>query len=273
MNNLTLSPLALVNSFLNHRSTVWQMARREAYGKYRSSVLGNAWTILVPVMMLFVYTFVFSEVFNARWGSAKEESKLEFATILFGGLIVFNLFSETIGKAPNLIVSNPNFVTKIVFPLELLPVINLLAALFSTLTSALILLAFQWAITGRLPSTAALFPLVLLPLCILILGLSWFLSALGVYARDISQVVTIALTALMFLSPLFFPVSALGEKARWLTVFNPLVIPIEESRKVLIWNQLPDWTAWSLSLIACSLVSVLGYWWFQLTRKGFGDVL
>ena len=259
--------------FVQHRGVVWQMTKREVVGRYRGSVLGIAWSLVNPLLMLAVYTFVFGYVFKARWGTGGAGSPMHFAIILFAGLIVFNLFAECITRAPGLIVAQPNLVKKVVFPLELIPLVQLGSALFHALVSLAVLLVAFVFVHGVPPASALLLPLVLLPLCCLCLGLTWFLAALGVYLRDIGQAIVILTSALMFLSPLFFPLSALPEPAQRLVMLNPLSVPIEQTRSVLLWGLAPDWLA-LLVYFALALAAMhVGYWWFQRTRNGFADVL
>ncbi|WP_027357057.1 ABC transporter permease [Desulfofundulus thermocisternus] len=266
-------PVAMFLSFWHNRQLIWQMTRREIVGRYRGSIIGLAWSFLNPILMLFIYTFVFSVVFKARWGISGEESKADFAIILFVGMIVHGLFAECINRAPGLIISNVNYVKKVVFPLEILPWVALGSALFYSLVSVTVLLLAQLIINQTFPWTSLLLPLVLLPLVFASIGFAWFLAALGVYVRDIGQVTGIFTTILMFLSPVFYPVSALPKPYRdWLNL-NPLTLIIEESRKVLIFGSVPDWPSLCIALLAGLTIAATGFWWFQKTRKGFADVL
>jgi lipopolysaccharide transport system permease protein len=223
--------------------------------------------------MLAVYTFVFSVVFKARWGVSNNESRAEFAIILFTGLIVFGFFADMVNRAPGQIISNVNYVKKVVFPLEILSWVSLGAGLFQSLVSIVVLLLAQLIIKLSLPWTVVLFPIVLLPLIFASLGVAWFLAALGVYIRDIGQITTVFTTMLMFLSAIFYPVSALPEKYQGWLRLNPLVVIIAESRKVLIFGTLPDWTWLGIALVTGFVIAFAGFWWFQKTRKGFADVL
>ena len=223
--------------------------------------------------MLAIYTFVFSVVFKAKWGASHSDSKTEFAIILFAGLIVFNLFSEVVNRAPNLILSNVSYVKKVVFPLEVLPVIAIGSSLFHALVSVIVLLVFNGMVNQVFPLTSFLLPVVLLPLFALTLGLAWFLASLGVFLRDVGQTVGILTTALMFLSPIFFPASALPETLRGYLFLNPLTFIIEQVRKVLVLGQFPDWQGLGLCFFAYVFLAWLGFAWFQKTRKGFADVL
>jgi lipopolysaccharide transport system permease protein len=223
--------------------------------------------------MLTVYTFVFSVVFKARWSTGQKETRADFAIILFTGMIVFGLFSEIVNCAPRQIVSNPNYVKKVVFPLEILSWVSLGSVLFHSLVSLFVLLFAQLLINHSIPWTVVLFPFVILPLLFASLGVAWFLASLGVYIRDIGQITAVFTTVLMFLSAIFYPVSALPEQYRLWLRLNPLVVIIAESRKVLIFGLLPDWAWLSLALFTGLGIAFAGFWWFQKTRKGFADVL
>ncbi len=242
-------------------------------GRYKGSVMGLAWSFFNPVFMLVVYTFVFSVIFKSRWGVGGEESKTQFAVVLFVGMIVHGLFAEVLNRAPGLILSNVNYVKKVVFPLEILPVIAMGATLFHSLISLSVLLIAFVMFNGYLHWTAIFTPLVLLPLVILTLGLAWMLASLGVFLRDVGQTIGIITTVLLFLSPVFYPASALPEKYQNWLFLNPLTFFIEEARNVLIWGKIPDWAGWGISFLASLAIAWLGFAWFQKTRKGFADVL
>jgi lipopolysaccharide transport system permease protein len=270
------SPADLLASLWRHRALILQMSRREVVGRYKGSVLGLAWSFFNPVLMLAVYTFVFSFVFNARWGagaSVATESRTDFAILLFVGMIVHGLFSEVLNRAPMLILSNQNFVKRVVFPLEILPVVAMGAALFHACISLLVLLLAFVLFNGYLHWTAIFVPLVLLPLVMLTLGLAWMLASLGVFLRDVGQTIGLVTTVLMFLSPVFYPMSALPPQFRPLMLANPLTFIIEQSREVLVWGRMPDGGSLLIYSLVAAAVAWLGYAWFQKTRKGFADVL
>lgn len=271
--NPSTSLTSLVRSLWRHRDLILQMTRREVAGRYRGSVMGLAWSLFNPILMLVVYTFVFSVVFKARWGAAGDESQTSFAIVLFVGMIVYGLFSETANRAPGLILSNVNYVKKVVFPLEILSVVGVNAALFHAIISLAVLLVAILLINGSLVWTVILFPLILLPLLLAMLGVSWFLASLGVFVRDVGQTIGIFTTVLMFLSPVFYPISALPEKFQIWLMLNPLTFVIEQSRAVIIFGSQPDWALLGIYAGAGLVVAWAGYWWFQKTRKGFADVL
>lgn len=267
-----VSPLGMLHSLWVHRRLIGRMSQREVIGRYRGSVLGLLWSFLTPLFMLAVYTFVFSVVFKARWGTG-EESRTQFAVVLFAGLIIHSLFAEVINRSPQLILGNVNYVKKVVFPLEILPVIQLAAATFHALVSVVVLLAAQWVFTGSVPATAWLLPAVLLPLLAWVLGLAWALASLGVFARDVGQTVGLVTSVMLFMSPVFFPIETLpAELQPWMRL-NPLTFIIEQAREVLIWGRAPDWTGLALYGLGAAAVAWLGFAWFQKTRKGFADVL
>ncbi len=266
------SPLALLRSLVRNRALVVSLVRREVVGRYRGSAMGLLWSFFNPVLMLGVYTFVFSVVFKARW-SGGSDSRTEFALVLFAGLMVYNLFAECVNRAPGLVLANVNYVKKVVFPLEILPVVALGSAAFHLLISLGVWLLFYLLFFGVPGWTALLLPLVLAPLALVTLGISWFLASLGVYLRDVSQVVGVVTTVLMFMSPIFYPISALPEAFRPLMQASPLTLVVEQTRDVLIWRKPLDPTTWIAQVAVAALVAWLGYLWFQRTRKGFADVV
>jgi lipopolysaccharide transport system permease protein len=268
------SVLALAKSMLRNRQLILQMTKRDVVGRYKGSAFGLAWSFFNPVLMLIVYTFVFSEIFNARWGGlGGDDSKTQFAVVLFVGMIVQGLFSEVLNRAPSLILSNVNYVKKVVFPLEILPVIAMGAALFHGVVSLLVLLAAFALFNGYLQWTAVFIPLVLMPLVILTMGFAWMLASIGVFLRDVGQTIGIITTVLMFLAPVFYPITAVPERFRPFIMANPITFIIEQGREVLIWGHLPNWMGLGAYTLVASVIAWLGFALFQKTRKGFADVL
>lgn len=270
-----ISPVALLRSLIRNRQLIAQMTKRDVIGRYKGSVMGLLWSFLNPIFMLTVYTFFFSVVFKARWSVAAgvEESKTQFAVVLFVGLIVHGLFADVVSRAPSLIVNNVNYVKRVVFPLEILPVISLFAALFHSLASLIVLLIAFVSFNSYLPWTIVFAPLVFLPLIVVSLGFAWILASLGVFMRDIGQTVGIFTMVLMYISPVFFPISIMPEEYRPLMMANPLTFIIEQARDVLIWGKLPDWQGLAIYSVASFIFAWLAFIWFQKTRKGFADVL
>ena len=222
----------LILSLFRNRALVYTLVKRDVLSRYRGSFFGIFWSFFQPVFMLGIYTFVFSIVFKARW-NAGSDSKTEFALVLFAGLIVFNLFSECINRAPSIILANTNYVKKVVFPLEILPWVALGASLFQACVSLLVWFLFYLVFFGVPHATFMMFPVVIIPLLFITIGLSWVLASLGVYLRDVGQLVGILTTVLLFLSPIFYPISSLAAEYRYLLQFNPLTPVIEAMRDVL----------------------------------------
>ena len=270
---LPLSPLAMLRSIWDNRRLIARMAKRDIVARYRGSFGGLFWTVLTPIVMLPVYTFVFSVVFNARWGTGQEQERTQFAVVLFAGLLVHGLLAEVLNGAPNLVAAHANYVKKVVFPLEVLPIVQLCTALFQFVIGVAVLLVAGWLINGSVPWTAPLIVLVLLPLCLVALAGAWFLASLGVYVRDVAQLTQVATMILLFVSPVFFPVTAVPAQFQQAMRYNPLTFLIEQAREVLVWGRLPDLYGLLAYTLGAFTAAWLGYAWFQATRKGFADVL
>jgi lipopolysaccharide transport system permease protein len=268
-----ISLSSLLASQLRNRQLIIEMTKREVLGRYKGSVMGLLWSFLNPLFMLAVYTFVFSIVFKARWGLGEDENKTQFAIVLFIGMIVHGLFAEVLNRAPNLILSNVNYVKKVIFPLDILPVITMGAALFHCLISLLVLTFAFVVFNGYLYWTAIFLPLIFLPLIILTLGFAWILASLGVYLRDVGQTIGIIMSITMFCSPVFYSVNSIPESFRPWLMLNPITFIIEQARQVFIFGHLPNWSGLSIYTVVAVFIAWIGYAWFQKTRKGFANVL
>jgi lipopolysaccharide transport system permease protein len=272
MQHFSIAPREMVASLWRNRYLIKTFIQREVVGRYRGSFMGILWSFFNPVFMLSVYTFVFSVVFKARWHSGSD-SKTQFALILFAGLMVFNLFAECVNRAPGLILGNTSYVKKVVFPLEILPLVNIGGALFHLIISFAVWLLAYIIFFGTPHLTILLLPVVLLPLILFTAGISWWLASIGVYLRDVSQVINIVTTALLFISPIFYSTASLPEKFQFFMQLNPLTPVIEQTRDILFWNKLPDLPILAFCYFFSIVVACLGFAWFQKTRKGFADVL
>jgi len=266
------SPLMVFSSITDHWNLIRQLTRREIASRYRGSFLGCLWAFLHPVVMLTVYTIVFRGAFGMRWGR-EGESALDFGLLLFSGLIVHALFSESVHRAPYLIVNHSNYVKKIVFPLEILVWTSLGAALFHAGMSALVLILFYGLLHHSLHWTMLFLPLLLLPLTLVTVGISWVLASAGVFLKDIGQASGPVTTVMLFLSPVFYPVSALPESYQTLLYANPLTFLITQAQDILIWGKAPSWVGIGVYCAYGYLIAWLGLLWFQRTRKAFADVL
>jgi lipopolysaccharide transport system permease protein len=266
------TPGEIAVSAWHHKNLIKELIKRDVNGRYRGASLGLVWSVLNPLFLLGIYTFVFSVVFKARWSQASD-SKIEFALVLFAGLIVFGVFSECVSRAPGLILANANYVKKVVFPLEILPLVALGSAIFHATISLGVWLGAYIIFYGWPHLTILWLPVVLLPLTLYTLGFSWLLASLGVYLRDLSQFIGTLMTALIFISPIFYPASALPEPYRSAMYANPLTSAIEQARTVMYWGKNPDAWEFLINLSLGATIAFLGFAWFQKTRKGFADVV
>jgi lipopolysaccharide transport system permease protein len=264
--------LSPIGALLDHRSLTLELAKRDVLGRYRGASFGLLWSLISPFLMLCVYTFAFGTVMGGRWpqiGSGHSR----YSIILFAGMIVHGFLAECINRAPQLIVGNPNFVKRIIFPIEILPWPMVLSALFHVLMNLIVFVVLRLIMDGAFSWTIILLTLVMIPLIELTLGDSWFLAAAGVYMRDIGQVTGVLSMALLFLSSAMMPVSSVPASYRWVFVMNPLTFIIDQARNVMLWNLMPDWVGLGLYLLVSLAVAYLGRVWFMATRGGFADVL
>ncbi|MFD1793293.1 ABC transporter permease [Ochrobactrum teleogrylli] len=271
VNKLPSTATALAN-FWSHRNLLVQLWKRDFTVRYKNGILGVAWAVLNPLMMLALYSFVFVFVFKMRWG-AGPDTKGNFVILLFTGLVVHGFFAEFITRAPLLITTNASYVKKVVFPVELLPLVPLLGAVINFFVGMLLVALLLFYLQGSVPLTIIFLPVIIAPYTILILGFSYFLSATGVFVRDLTHLVGILSTVAMFASPVLFPIENVPEGYRSFLYANPLTVIVEQLRGVSILGVLPDWTALGLYSVAAIVVFFLGFSWFQATRKGFADVL
>lgn len=256
-----------------HRKLTLRMVLRDVTSRYKGSVLGLAWSFFYPVLLLVVYTFVFTVVFKARWGVDADQSKGAFALQLFAGIIVHGVLAEILNRAPVIVLQHTSYVKRVVFPLEVLPLIPLGSSIFNAGVSLIALVIAQVLLTGVISPLLWLAPVVLLPLTVFTMGVGWMLASLGVYLRDISHTMGLLATILLFLSPIFYPLSALPEKYHPIILLNPLTFILEQFRAVVIEGTWPNWTGLSIYTVLAVLVAWAGFAWFQKTRKGFADVL
>ena len=267
-----LGPQAAFKSVWRNRGLIARLTQREVEARYRGSILGVVWSAIIPLLLLAVYTFVFSVVFSVRWGD-EMESRGHFALLLFCGLVLYNIFAECVNRAPGLMLAHVTYIKKVIFPLEILPWVALLAALFNFLVSFLILLLGYAALIGAPPWTIIFLPLILLPLLLMTAGLSLFLASIGVFLRDLQQLIGVFTMMLMFMSPIFYPLSAIPAQYQILVRMSPIAVSIEQLREALFAGSAPDTLVWSAYCAAALAVVWLGHAWFMKTRKGFADVV
>ena len=256
----------------NDRRLIHRLVKREIVGRYRGSIFGLAWSFLTPVLMLSVYTFVFSVVFQARW-AVGVGNRGEFALVLFAGLLVFQLFSECISRAPGLMLENVPYIKRIVFPLEILPWVVLGSALFNTIVSGVVLVLAYSLLVGVPHLTVLWLPVILLPLALMTIGAMWFLSSVGVFIMDARQIVGVIVPVMLFASLIFYPVTALPEKLQGLMYLNPLAYIIEQTRNAMLRGLSPDFSGLFVYLVVAVVIAWLGLSWFTITKRGFADVV
>ena len=271
---VSVNPFIVVRRLWSHRELILQLITRDFAQNYRSTYLGTLWALLNPLLMLMVYTFIFSGVLKARWDHTDHSMGMgSFALTLFAGLIPFSVFSGVMHRAPQLIVNSPNYVKKVVFPLEILPVVAVGSILVDSLIEIIILGIGLAMFVGVISPTVVLLPLVYLPLIFLCLGLGWFLASLGVYVRDTTQGIPAITRILFFLTPVFYKTDAVPENLRPLWQLNPLAEIVESFRRVLVWNETFDWERWLVVTVVSGVILLLGYGWFMKTKEGFADVI
>jgi len=264
----------MFSSFWNHRSLVRQLLLREIQSRYRGSILGLLWSFVTPLLMLCIYTFVFKYIFKARWSVPGTDGEvLSFAMMLFLGLIIHGVMADILNRSPGLILENVNFVKKVVFPLEIFAWVVLFSALFNFAMGFLLLLGFVFIELHAIPITVFLAPLILLPYLLIVLGISWILSALGVYIRDIQHITGTLATLLLFLSPIFYSIDILPENLQTLILLNPIAVIVESCRAVIIYGELPELMPLLVYSLVAFVVAALGFRLFQRARLGFADVL
>lgn len=276
MNQLAKSgPRRLLGPFsalFEFSSLTFELTKRDILGRYRGASFGLLWSLISPFLMLGVYSFAFGFVMKGRWPQSAG-SQVPFAAILFVALIVHGFFAECLNRSPLLITSQPNFVKRVIFPLEILPWSMLLSALFHSFMNIVAFIILRLVVEGTLTWTIVYLPLVMLPLMLVTLGISWMLAALGVYLRDIGQVTSVLATAMLFMSSAMYPLSSVPEQYRPYFQMNPLTFIIDQAREVALWGHTPDWAGLGLYALCGLGLTYLGYAWFNVTRKGFADVL
>ena len=274
-----LSPLQPLRSLIRHRDLIVRLGRRDIEARYRGSVLGLVWAVVQPLVQLAVYTFVFGVVLKmkiSRVGLEDEAAALDtrdFAMSLFAALILYNLFSDCVGKAPGLLRQNVTFVKKIVFPLDVLPWSTLIMAIFNAAVASLVFAVFYLFIEGSPPVTVLLAPVVVLPVILLILGLCWILMSVGLYVQDTQQVVGLVLMVALFTCPIFYPLAMVPEAYQPLLYLNPLTVAVEMLREVVFSGTVPDPWTWLIYLAAAAVVAWIGWIWFAATKRGFADAV
>jgi len=269
MSTATLNPLSIATALWRHRYLLGQLVKRDVLLRYRGAMFGVLWVFLSPLLMLAIFAFVFGHIFQSRW--PQQQGETPFWLVLYSGLIVFNLFAETVSRSPGAVRGYPSYVKRIIFPVEILPLVPLGASLVHGAFNLFILL-IALTLTGHLHGQITLYPVLLFPILLLAVGISWFLSAWGVFIKDMTQIVPLFVQMLMFLSPVFYPASAVPDFLRPLYQINPIGSVIEACRASALGQPIP-WPAWSIALAVGLAATSLGYAFFQRSREEFADAL
>jgi lipopolysaccharide transport system permease protein len=268
----SVSLLTYAQSARRYSDLISQLVRREFAQRYRGSVLGVLWAFVTPLLMVMVYTFVFTVVFPTRWGAA-DVVETNFVVIYLVGATIHGLFAEAVGRAPTLIVAQANYVKKVVFPLEILPIVVVAGALITATIGFVIAVLLNLVLAHTIQWTAICLPLILIPYLVLLLGMVLLISALGVYLRDLGQAMSVIITLMLFLTPVFYPITAVPERFRTYLYLNPLTFVVEQAREVMLFGRLPNWSTLAVYTLCSLAFCWFGLFVFQRARGGFADVL
>jgi len=261
-----------LSSYLKNASLISALTKKEIKGRYKGSVLGITWALLNPILMLCVYTYVFGTIFRSKW-TGVDSGEFQFALQLFVGLIFFNLFSECINRSTSLVSESANYVKKIIFPLETLNVVVLLSSLFHLALSSSVFLVIFFML-GYSVGYSAIWCIALLGIeLIYVLGIMYLISAIGVYMKDLGQIISLVVSLTMFLTPIFYPISSIPMEYRDIVQNTPLSFLIESARAALFKDQNPDIEMMVYQLIGSIMVFKIGYFAFDKLKKGFADVI
>lgn len=251
---------------------VVSLVQRDLRARYAGTALGFLWAFASPLLLLVVFTFVFSEIFEAKWNIPVDD-KFGFALVLFAGLMLYWCFSDCLIRASGLIAEHGVFVRKMVFPVDILAWVVVLGALVHLGISWLIFLAAHWVLIGAPPATALLLPVIVLPFALFLVGMTWAVAAFGVYLRDLGQIIAVLVTLLLFASPIFYPIEILPDWFRPWMALNPIAHAVEAGRGVLIWGTFPPLADFAIALVFSSLVAWIGLVVFRKLKRSFADVL
>ncbi|MGE7950641.1 ABC transporter permease [Lysinibacillus xylanilyticus] len=264
----------MLNLIREHRNLIKQLTKRDFELKYKGSFLGGIWSFITPLIMLAVYTFIFSVVFNARWGIEQSDNKFEFAMIIFSGLIIYNIFNETVSKSTTIILSNVNYVKKVIFPLDILPLTTLLSSLINAFFNIVVLAVgiaifvpdwnFMWIFISLI---------YLIPISLFSLGFAYVVASIGVYIRDLAYTVGVLLNILFYVTPIFYPISLVPEFMHPIMNLNPLTYVIEGYRDAVFAGKFPDWGSFLVFTLSGYVFMLLSIWLFRKLKRGFADVI
>lgn len=263
----------MLSTFTKHRYLYWQFTKRQIEQRHKGSVLGILWSVLQPLAMMGVYTVVFGLIFRGHYAGIEGQTTMDYALGIFLSITLYQLVAESISSSIGIIVGQPNLVKKVVFPLAILPLAQVGASLFQFFISLVLVLIGVLVLGHGFSVSTLLFPLTILPLIPLVIGLSLILSALGVFLRDLQHVAGPITMVTMYASSVFYS-TAMVPPAIWsLLKYNPLVHILEQSRRVLLWHLPLQWGEIVYSFIIGIITLTLGLWLFKKLKPAFADVL
>ncbi|MBY0359275.1 MAG: ABC transporter permease [Candidatus Obscuribacterales bacterium] len=268
-----LSPLTQTRmvDLWHFRELTKLMVKRDLMGRYRGSLLGSFWPLINPAGHLLLYTFLFSIVLKVKFGNSGSSSN--FALYMMTGLIPWSAFAESISRSTTVILENPNLVKRVVFPLEILPLVAVISSYLSQMLALSILFVATTFYLGTIHPTMLFLPLISLSLLLFSAGVSWFLASLGVYVRDTKHFITLGLSAWMYATPIVYPASALPKEFKWLATANPMYGIVNDFRRILLEGLPPDWTSYAMYTSIAIVSWFAGYFFFSKTKKTFIDIM
>lgn len=255
----------------NNQSLIRTLVRRDVKSRYAGSFGGTFWAVLNPLMLMLTYFFVFGVVMNTKFEN--DPSRTGFALYFLAGMLPWLAFSEAIGRAPFVLLEHRNFIKKLVFPVETLPINLVVSGLVTEFFGLLLFILALGLLRGKVSAAVLYLPLALIPQILLTAGLAWFLSALAVFLRDLGQVIGYLLTVLMFLTPIFYPESKIPAGAAGVLKFNPIYVLVRAYRATLLEGRAPDFSSLAALTLVSLLVLIAGHAWFYKLRKSFPDLI
>lgn len=260
-----------ITSLLSHLTLMRLMISRDFKGRYRGSLLGALWPVIQPLGHLLLYTFVFCIVLKVRFGA--DTSTSNFALYLMSGLLAWGAISESFARATTCILEVPNLVKRVVFPLEVIPIVVAFSSAATQVGGLLILVLCAIVYQGAVHPSLLFLPLIALPQLLFTVGLGWILASLGVFVRDMRHLITLALSAWMYMTPIVYPASALPENLKFLTWINPVAGIVGDYRRVILEGRLPEFGQYAFYSSISLFLFFFGYYFFMKTKRSFADVM
>ena len=276
-----LGPLQRVSRFIlrpfeqmvQHQDLIAAILRREIRERFKGSVAGWIWAVIAPLLAITVYTFAFTTNLQLPVAESGEGTRVTYSLFIFSGIIVFNFFSEMAFRAPMLLHEYTHFIKQTIFPSDMLAVISTLRATAYTLISIGVMLIFQFAITGTLPWTVLLMPLIFIPFMAFLIGMSWFLCAIGAFTRDAGYFMINVVPLFMFATPVFYPHTSLPPPFDFWIYANALTGYVEVMRDIVLLGKIPNMLVYCWTLITSVVTFYFGYWFFDRYRNVIVDVI